>query len=81
MSNIEICCPNCKWEPRSTDHWMCEPSCGWAWNTFDTGGVCPQCGKSWEETQCLSCHQWSRHVDWYHELAPEMVARELALAE
>lgn len=48
---------------------MCEPACGCGWNTFDTGGVCPQCGKYWEDTQCLACGAWSRHADWYHELA------------
>lgn len=36
------------------------------WNTFDTRGVCPNCDKQWKDTQCLECHRWSPHEDWYH---------------
>src|SRR5262245_41023919 len=60
-----IRCPRCQWEPGRQDLWACV--CGHAWNTFDTGGVCPACRFAWEQTQCLRCHEWSRHRDWYVE--------------
>src|SRR5690242_1828853 len=60
---LRIRCPRCRWQPRQRDRWAC--ICGHAWNTFDTGGVCPECGKAWQNTQCLRCHLWSRHEDWY----------------
>jgi hypothetical protein len=28
------------------------------------------------ETACLACQRWSRHVDWYHELAPSETKEE-----
>jgi hypothetical protein len=58
-----IRCPRCNWSPKPADVWSC--ICGHVWNTFDTGGVCPQCLQQWTATQCLSCHQWSAHSDWY----------------
>jgi hypothetical protein len=58
-----IRCPLCGWVPRAEDRWSCR--CGHSWNTFDTGGVCPNCLRKWEHTQCLACHQWSLHSDWY----------------
>jgi hypothetical protein len=60
---LRIRCPRCAWQPRPHDRWSC--LCGHEWNTFDTGGVCPECGKLWEQTQCLRCHEWSRHDTWY----------------
>ncbi len=60
-----IRCPRCGWSPGAGDRWMC--SCGAVWNTFDTGGRCPACDKLWLETQCLRCHAWSPHEDWYAE--------------
>jgi rubrerythrin len=60
-----IRCPKCAWEPGRPDRWMCEPGCGHVWNTFETHGVCPACNKQWAETNCLRCHQWSPHEDWY----------------
>jgi hypothetical protein len=60
---LRIRCPRCAWQPRQHDRWSC--LCGHQWNTFDTGGVCPECGKLWEQTQCLRCHEWSRHDTWY----------------
>ena len=60
---LRIRCPRCSWQPGKKDHWSC--LCDYVWNTFDTGGVCPACGKVWEQTQCLRCHQWSRHDTWY----------------
>ena len=60
---VRIRCPRCSWEPRRHDLWRC--LCLHAWNTFDTGGVCPACGHAWAETQCLRCHEWSPHADWY----------------
>lgn len=65
---MEIYCPKCTWEPRAESRWMCR--CGHAWNTFDTHGRCPACGYVWRDTQCLACHQWSPHADWYHDLPP-----------
>src|SRR5579863_3011620 len=62
-SGPHIRCPHCGWSPRKGDFWSC--SCGHEWNTFDTGGVCPACLCQWTETQCLSCHRWSPHSDWY----------------
>ncbi len=60
-----IRCPKCTWEPRATDMWSCESRCRMLWNTFDTGGRCPRCQKQWLVTECLRCHQFSFHVDWY----------------
>lgn len=71
MRAIRIFCPKCRWVPQDSDLRMCQPGCGCHWNTFDTCGICPQCGRNWEDTQCLACHRWSRHADWYHELIPE----------
>jgi hypothetical protein len=59
----KIRCPKCRWQPRRSDRWMC--ACGHVWNTFDTQGLCPACDAKWRETQCLRCHQWSQHEDWY----------------
>jgi hypothetical protein len=58
-----IRCPLCKWVPRKHDRWSC--ACGHVWNTFDTRGVCPGCSHAWRDTQCLGCHRWSKHDDWY----------------
>lgn len=66
MENLEIYCPKCEWEPQADDRWGCK--CGHSWNTFDTYGKCPNCGYVWRDTQCLSCIQWSKHHDWYHNL-------------
>ena len=63
---VYIACPKCDWEPHAGSQWSC--SCGHAWNTFDTGGRCPSCGRQWDETQCLSCSEWSPHLDWYRNL-------------
>lgn len=60
---LRIRCPRCAWQPRQHDRWSC--LCDHVWNTFDTGGVCPACGKIWEQTQCLRCHEFSRHDAWY----------------
>lgn len=62
---VQIRCPRCGWRPRQHDRWMCEPSCRMLWNTFDTAGKCPRCHKQWEVTQCLACHCYSPHLDWY----------------
>ena len=59
----EIRCPLCGWAPAAKDLWMCR--CSHLWNTFDTGGVCPGCLYQWTHTQCLACHGWSAHSDWY----------------
>ena len=59
----EIRCPLCGWAPAAADRWMCR--CHHSWNTFDTGGVCPSCLYQWANTQCLACHGWSLHSDWY----------------
>lgn len=56
-------CPKCGWRPRKSDLWSCV--CGCSWNTFDTGGKCPECQAQWHDTQCLRCHRWSPHLDWY----------------
>ena len=58
-----IRCPHCRWKPRAWDRWGCR--CGHSWNTFDTRGRCPQCEYQWHHTQCLSCHVFSPHEDWY----------------
>lgn len=65
----KIRCPLCKWRPRKEDRWGCR--CGTSWNTFDTRGKCPGCGFQWHVTQCLQCHQYSRHEDWYAPPEPE----------
>lgn len=58
-----IRCPLCQWRPRKEDLWGCR--CGHAWNTFETGGKCPACAHQWQVTQCLQCHAFSAHLDWY----------------
>jgi len=78
MSEQRIACPRCRWEPRAEDNWWCE--CNHVWNTFDTGGRCPQCHRQWEDTQCLSCGEWSPHLDWYLDL-DEQLADSLAEVE
>jgi hypothetical protein len=65
----QIYCPKCGWKPAPEDRWSCEPQCGTVWNTFWTRGMCPGCSKQWSDTQCLACHQFSPHRQWYH--APE----------
>lgn len=64
---VEIFCPKCAWRPTPSSRWMCQPSCGHSWNTFETAGICPACGVAWKVTQCLACHLFSPHKDWYHE--------------
>ncbi len=75
MREVKIFCPKCQWVPSPSSRWICR--CGCVWNTFETAGVCPQCGKNWEDTQCLSCHAWSPHVDWYHETIPAAEEKEV----
>jgi hypothetical protein len=58
-----IRCPKCKWQPGRADRWQC--ACRHVWNTFDTRGVCPACRFAWQDTQCLRCHEWSPHIEWY----------------
>ena len=58
-----IRCPKCSWQPRKDDLWGC--FCETAFHTFDTRGRCPGCGEQWDHTQCLSCLEWSPHLDWY----------------
>jgi hypothetical protein len=60
-----IRCPRCRYRPTSFDRWICRAGCEHAWNTFDTRGRCPACGFQWLVTACPSCHEISRHVDWY----------------
>lgn len=66
MREPEIYCPKCEWRPKADSRWQCFPGCGMVWNTFCSGGVCLGCNHKWEETQCLACLEFSRHVDWYH---------------
>lgn len=63
----KIRCPRCGWRPRKSDRWQCV--CDHVWNTFDTHGVCPGCKEAWDTTQCLACHQFSPHEDWYEKPA------------
>ena len=65
LGGKRIRCPKCAWQPRKSDLWSCGPPCYCEWNTFDTAGRCPLCNKVWLQTKCLSCLQWSAHVDWY----------------
>jgi hypothetical protein len=73
-NRMRVRCPSCAWTPESHARWMCvatgapeffSPGCGTAWNTFDTHGRCPGCAHQWQWTNCLVCHQWSPHDDWY----------------
>lgn len=74
---MKIYCPKCSYEPTSTDKWVCGlVMCGYAWNTFDTMGRCPKCQKIWRDTQCLRCHQWSGHHEWYHYEPPALVKQD-----
>ncbi len=66
MCEVKIACPKCDWEPQPDSRWAC--TCHHTWNTFDTGGRCPACSHQWQETCCLSCHEWSPHLDWYRNL-------------
>lgn len=63
-SGPRIRCPLCGWKPGKPDRWLCS-WCGYWWNTFDTGAICPSCLYRWTRTQCLACHRWSPHSDWY----------------
>jgi predicted amidophosphoribosyltransferase len=63
VTGPKIRCPLCAWEPQQSDTWAC--TCGNEWHTFNTGGVCPACIHEWKSTECLSCHGWSAHSDWY----------------
>jgi hypothetical protein len=63
--DAKIRCPKCRWKPRPEDRWSC--LCGCSWNTFDTYGCCPKCRAEWNETQCLSCKEWSLHAEWYSD--------------
>ncbi len=65
---MKIYCPKCRWEPTPEARWLC--TCGHAWNTFETLGRCSRCGKVWRRTECMACHEWSLHHDWYHDLPP-----------
>lgn len=67
---LVIKCPKCEWEPKEADLWYC--TCGHVWNTFDTGGCCPKCQKRWEDTQCLKCHKFSPHLDWYSNFGDQL---------
>ena len=60
-------CPRCRWRPRRDSRWCCGSAvgCGHSWNTFETRGRCPKCQRQWRLTQCLSCHAWPVHEDWY----------------
>ena len=60
-----IRCPKCKWTPGKHDLWACV--CGHSWNTFDTRGLCPACDAQWRDTQCLKCHEFSLHLEWYED--------------
>ncbi len=75
MSDIKIACPKCEWEPSATDLWVC--TCDHRWNTFDTAARCPNCNKQWKDTQCLACHKYAPHLDWYRGL-DEALRKELA---
>ena len=63
-----IRCPKCAWVPRKDSEWSC--TCLHHWNTFDTAGRCPACGVQWEDTMCLACHRWSKHLAWYVDREP-----------
>lgn len=77
MTEEAISCPKCDWEPLQSSRWYC--NCGFAWNTFDTAGTCPSCKKQWQITQCLECHQFSPHLDWYKHLNTEIQEELLSL--
>lgn len=81
-NEIKICCPKCDWEPDASSEWTC--TCEHIWNTFDTGGICPKCKTRWKDTECLSCHKWSPHIDWYRgldEAIRQQIIEALELAE
>lgn len=63
--HMRIYCPRCGWQPDRDSRWGCV--CLHAWNTFETSGRCPNCDRQWKDTQCLSCHEWSPHEQWYHD--------------
>jgi len=63
----KIKCPKCSWKPKPIENsWIC--TCKHVWNTFETAGQCPKCNKIWQDTQCLQCHQWSPHIEFYTTL-------------
>ena len=71
MEEIRIRCPKCEWEPSAYSIWYCV-SCDFEWNTFDTGGKCPGCSHVHKHTQCISCHKFSNHEDWYEGLGDNL---------
>lgn len=70
-SGPHIRCPRCAWRPSKDSRWVCVRTCGATWNTFDTHGKCPKCARAWAVTQCLSCHAYSPHEDWYEQAPTE----------
>ena len=67
---MKVYCPKCHWEPCEWDQWICHSTCKEVFNPFMSCGVCPRCSHVWEHTQCMNCHQWSLHLDWYHDDVP-----------
>jgi hypothetical protein len=75
----EVYCPLCRWRPSAGSLWNCTRAiggCGTSWNTFETRGVCPKCHWHWEITQCLACHKFSLHEQWYHDPGADPASRE-----
>lgn len=70
MKGKRIRCPKCAWQSRKESRWSCGEPCFCLWNTFDTAGRCPRCNRVWLHTCCLSCSQWSPHLEWYEQDEP-----------
>ncbi len=64
---VQIACPKCDWEPDGHAHWVCD-HCATRFDTFETTAICPNCKKQFEDTQCISCTEFSPHLDWYRNL-------------
>ncbi len=64
---VQIACPKCDWEPDGRPHWRCD-NCLTRFDTFETTAICPNCKKQFKDTQCISCAEFSPHLDWYRHL-------------
>ena len=82
----KIRCPKCKRNQDSgfssniqSPSWVCD-NCSWTFDTFAFHGICPKCKYQHKETMCLTCEEFSNHLDFYpesHFTAKDVVPKEV----